>query len=121
MARAIDPTHIGYFASSELVQGLGWEQYPYPVTLDPLWGNSDTMPLESYPARQLAPPVSPSKPTLLDKAGFRSLRRSCAGRRHWTCHVANRNFPIPARIEAAYAVLSELAAEPLGNQEKPVR
>ena len=126
LVHAINATHIGYFASGEMVQGLGWEQYPYPVTLDRLLaGNSDTMALQSNPARQLTPPLSPSRPTLFNKTGstngFAAYVAFVPAEHIGLVMLANRNFPIPARIEAAYSVLSELAAERLGNQEKPVR
>lgn len=127
LARAINATHIGYFASGEMVQGLGWEQYPYPVTLDRLLaGNADTMALPSNTARQLTPPLSPSKPTLFDKTGstngFAAYVVFVPAEHIGLVMLANRNFPIPARIRAAYAVLSELAAERQpGNQEKAGR
>ncbi|HEY5007991.1 MAG TPA: class C beta-lactamase, partial [Caulobacteraceae bacterium] len=36
MRQAVEATHVGYFDMGAMVQGLGWEQYPYPVTLDRL-------------------------------------------------------------------------------------
>ncbi len=123
--RAINATHIGYFASGEMVQGIVWEQYPYPVRLDRLLaGNSDTMALQSNPARELTP-LSPSMPTLFNKTGsangFAAYVAFVPAEHIGLVVLANRNFPIQARIEAACAVLSELAAERLGSQEKPVR
>jgi beta-lactamase class C len=66
--RAVEETQIGYFKSGELVQGLGWEQYPYPVTLERLLaGNSNTMTLDAHAATRLTPRRDGAEPTLFDK------------------------------------------------------
>jgi beta-lactamase class C len=84
--RAVEGTHIGYFKIGEMTQGLGWEQYPYPITLDRLLaGNSGTMILEANAATQLTPPrllqdqrcsTKPAPPT-----GSVSTLRSCRRKR----------------------------------------
>lgn len=54
--RAIEGTHVGYFDTKKMVQGLGWEQYPYPVSLERLLdGNSRAMALEANPVTALIP------------------------------------------------------------------
>ena len=51
LQRAIEDTHTGYVESGELVQGLIWEKYPYPVRLPLLLaGNSDKMIYQAVPA-----------------------------------------------------------------------
>jgi beta-lactamase class C len=51
---AIAATHVGYFQVGDLVQGLGWEQFPYPITLERLLaGNARGMMMEPNAA---APP-----------------------------------------------------------------
>jgi beta-lactamase class C len=112
--RAVEATHIGYFRAGELVQGLGWEQYPYPVTLDRLLaGNSDAMAMKAHAATQLTPPQTPSQPTLFNKTGstngFGAYVAFVPEKKIGIVMLANRNFPIPARIAAAYAVLRQLA------------
>jgi beta-lactamase class C len=114
MRRAVEGTHVGYFRAGEIVQGLGWEQYSYPVTLERLLaGNSDAMILKANPATQLTPPRQPSEPTLFDKTGstngFGAYVAFVPAKRIGIVMLANRNFPIPARIGAAYAVLQQLA------------
>ena len=86
MRRAIEGTHVGYFRTGEMVQGLGWEQYAYPVTLDRLLeGNSDAMIMKAQPATALTPPLAPSRPALFNKTGstngFWQLRRFRAGQK----------------------------------------
>jgi beta-lactamase class C len=110
---AIEATHIGYFRVGEMVQGLGWEQYPYPVTLETLLaGNSATMALEANAARPLVPPLAPAGPTLFNKTGstngFGAYVAFVPAQRIGIVMLANRNFPIPARIAAVHAVLDAL-------------
>ena len=114
MQRAVDGTHIGYFKVGGMVQGLGWEQYPYPVTLEHLLaGNSENIIWESNPAKRLTPPLTPSGPTLFNKTGstngFGAYVAFVPEKKIGIVMLANRNFPIPARIKAAYAILEQLA------------
>lgn len=114
MKRAIEGTHIAYFKVGEMMQGLGWEQYPYPVTLDRLLaGNS--MAGQSHDATELVPPKAPAGAVLFNKTGstngFSSYVAFVPQKKIGIVMLANRNFPIPARIKAAYAVLDLLAAE----------
>jgi beta-lactamase class C len=112
--RAVEGTQVGYFKSGELVQGLGWEQYPYAVTRERLLaGNGDTMAYEAHPATRLAPSRTPSA-TLFDKTGstngFGAYVAFVPQKRIGLVMLANRNFPIAARVTAAYAVLAAAAA-----------
>jgi beta-lactamase class C len=115
MRRAIEGTHVGYFRTGDMVQGLGWEQYAYPVTLDRLLaGNSDAMIMKAQAVAALTPPQIPSRPTLFNKTGstngFGAYVAFVPEKRIGVVMLANRSFPIPARVTAAYAVLEELAA-----------
>ncbi|MGB8403369.1 MAG: class C beta-lactamase [Mycobacterium sp.] len=108
--QAVTATHKGYFAVGDMVQGLGWEQYPYPVTLDQLLaGNSTSMALQPHPVR---PTASPSGPTLFNKTGstdgFGAYAVFVPAKKIGVVLLANKNFPIPARVSAAYAVLEAL-------------
>ena len=110
---AIEATHMGHFRVGEMVQGLGWEQYPYPVTLEALLGgNSATMALEPNVATPLVPPLAPAGPILFNKTGstngFGAYVAFVPAQRIGILMLANRNFPIPARIAAAHAVLDAL-------------
>jgi beta-lactamase class C len=114
MRRAVEATHVGYFEVGAMVQGLGWEQYPYPVSIERLLdGNSQTMSMGTNPARQLSPPRAPSGPTLFNKTGstggFGSYVLFVPEKKIGIVMLANRNFPIPARIKAAYAILEQIA------------
>lgn len=114
MRRAITGTQVGYFRTGEMVQGLGWEQYPYPVPLERLLaGNSRTIIMEANPAARLAPTQAPTGPTLFNKTGstggFGAYVAFVPARRIGIVMLANRNYPIPARVTAAHAILEQLA------------
>ncbi|GGC50088.1 class C beta-lactamase [Chelatococcus reniformis] len=116
LRRAVEATHIGYFKVGGMVQGLGWEQYPYPVALDKLLaGNSTAMIWEANAATRLAPPQPLAGLTLFNKTGstngFGAYVAFVPEKRIGIVMLANRNIPIPARITAAYAVIEQLAAE----------
>jgi beta-lactamase class C len=115
LRQAVEGTHIGYFKVGEMVQGLGWEQYPYPVRLEQLLaGNSTTMSMKPNAATPLASPRVPAEPTLFNKtgstAGFGAYVAFVPAERIGIVILANKNVPIPARITAAYAVLEQIAS-----------
>lgn len=115
LRQAIATTRTGLFRVGPMVQGLGWEQYPWPVPLTALLdGNSAAMALEEQPAHPL-PGRGPAAPeTLFNKTGstrgFGAYLAFVPARRIGIALLANRNWPIPDRIRAAHAVLAEMAA-----------
>jgi beta-lactamase class C len=113
MQRAVDGTHVGYFEVGDMVQGLGWEEYAYPVTLERLLaGNSEAMINESNPAKKLAPPQVAPPATLFDKTGstngFGAYVAFVPEKKIGIVMLANKNYPIPARVRAAHAILDQL-------------
>ncbi|PLC50255.1 class C beta-lactamase [Pollutimonas subterranea] len=111
--RAIKDTHQGYFTVGDMVQGLGWEHYRHPITLDRLLeGNSRGMALEPRIATPLVPPELSSGLTLFNKTGstngFGAYVAFIPQKQIGIVMLANRNFPIPARIRAAYAIMEQL-------------
>ena len=113
MQRAVKGTHVGYFQVGEMVQGLGWEQYPYPITAERLLaGNSATMIHDPNPAKQLERPRAPSARAIFNKTGstggFGAYVAFIPETKIGIVMLANRNYPIPARVKAAYAILEQL-------------
>ncbi|MES2074081.1 MAG: class C beta-lactamase [Pseudomonadota bacterium] len=114
MRRAVEATHVGYFKTGDMVQGLGWEQYAYPLSLPRLLaGNNLAGTVEADTTTRLTPPRAPSGATLFNKTGatngFSNYAAFVPQQRIGVVMLANRNVPIPARITAAYAILQQLA------------
>jgi beta-lactamase class C len=112
MRRAIDGTHVGYFEVDGMVQGLGWEQYPYPVALERLLeGNSEPRIFNPNPAKRVR--GQPAGPRLFNKTGstggFGAYVAFVPEKRIGVVMLANRSYPIPDRVRAAYVILSRLA------------
>lgn len=113
LRRAIDATHVGYFKVGAMVQGFGWEQYPYPLSSALLLaGNSEKIIFEANPARAVAP-TRAEEPRLFDKTGstggFSAYVAFVPAKRIGLVMLANGNLPIAARVAAAYAILDRLA------------
>jgi beta-lactamase class C len=116
--KAIIATHTGYdqLRPGGMIQDLGWEEYKLPVSLAALQaGNSYQIILKPNPVKSLNPPIPPGSDVLLNKTGSTNgfgayiafVPRSKIG----IVLLANRNYPIPARIATAYAILSKLNAD----------
>ncbi|KQQ11955.1 class C beta-lactamase [Methylobacterium sp. Leaf123] len=119
MRQAVHGTQLGYLRVGEMVQGLGWEQFPYPISLERLQaGNGEPMRFEAQPATRLDPPQRPTGAMLFNKTGstngfgaYVAYVAFVPAQRIGLVMLANRAFPMPARIAAAHAVLEALAAE----------
>lgn len=113
LQRAIAMTHTGYYRVGEMTQSLGWERYPYPISLERLQaGNSPAMALESQPATRLAPPETEPGDSLFNKTGstggFGAYAVFVPTQNLGLVMLANKNYPNAARIKAAHAILSAL-------------
>jgi beta-lactamase class C len=113
LRRAIEATQIGYFRSGPVVQGLGWEQYPYPDSREwLLGGNAEEMLFEPQPAYRLKESGT-GEERLFNKTGstggFAAYVALVPTRKIGIVMLANRNYPIPARVEAAWTILDQLA------------
>lgn len=113
LQHAIAITHTGYYRVGEMTQGLGWERYPYPISLERLQaGNSPAMALESQPATRLAPPETEPGDSLFNKTGstggFGAYAMFIPSQNFGLVMLANKNYPNAARIKAAHAILSAL-------------
>jgi CubicO group peptidase (beta-lactamase class C family) len=114
LQRAITDTHKGYFKSAEMIQGLIWEQYPFPVELKQLLaGNSDTMIYQAAIATKLSPPLQPQADVLINKTGstngFAAYVAFIPAQKLGIVILANKNYPIDVRVTAAYQILTALS------------
>lgn len=107
--QAVEGTQVGYFQVGGMTQGLGWEQYPWPVPLPQLQaGNalgrvvSDVVPIAQ----------TPPGPRLFNKTGstrgFGAYVAFVPARQLGIVLLANRGWPIPERVNAAYEILQRL-------------
>ena len=113
LAKAITTTQQGYYRSGPMTQGLGWEAYAYPLPKTQLLaGNTPAMALEPQPVQWQHPPLPASGARLLNKTGstngFGAYALFIPERQIGVVLLANRNYPIPARIEAAWRILQQL-------------
>jgi beta-lactamase class C len=114
LQQAIALTHTGYYSVGDMTQGLGWEMYRYPVTLDGLLaGNSTAMAMQSHQVQWLNPPQAPSGNVLLNKTGstggFGAYVAYVPSKDMGVVILANKNYPNAERVKIAHQILSALA------------
>ncbi|MGA8534300.1 MAG: class C beta-lactamase [Candidatus Tumulicola sp.] len=114
--RAITGTHTGYYRIGAMTQDLIWEQYRYPVDLTRLLaGNSDKMLFEASAATELVPPLPPQDAVLIDKTGstngFGAYVAFVPEKKIGVVILANKSYPIDARVTAAYEILTHLRGD----------
>ena len=113
LQQAITTTHTGYYTVNGMTQGLGWELYPYPITLAALVeGNSSQMALEPHKVDWLTPPQAPHADTLVNKTGstngFGAYVAYVPSRGMGVVILANKNYPNAERVKVAYAILNAM-------------
>jgi beta-lactamase class C len=111
--RAITNTHTGYYQVGGMTQDLIWEQYPYPVELKTLLaGNSDDLILKPNPTVRLDPPSPPQGAVLINKTGstngFSTYVAFIPARKLGVVLLANKRYPIEARVICAHQILIRL-------------
>lgn len=114
LQQAIALTHTGFYRVGEMTQGLGWESYVYPVSEQTLLaGNSPAVSLKANPVTQFETPAAPGAMRLYNKTGstggFGAYVAFVPAKGIGIVMLANRNYPIEARVSAAHAILSQLA------------
>ncbi|NIF19707.1 class C beta-lactamase [Pantoea sp. Cy-639] len=113
LRKAIAITQGGYFQVGAMTQGLGWERYAYPVTLDTLLaGNSPSMIRESQATQALSPAAPAEAAAWYNKTGatngFGAYVAFVPSKQLGIVLLANRNYPNEARVRAAQRILSSL-------------
>ncbi|WP_268903508.1 class C beta-lactamase [Bordetella petrii] len=115
LRRALADTRAGYFRVGPMTQGLIWEWYAYPVSLQALkQGNSASVILEPTPVTALVPPTPARQDAWVNKTGstngFGAYVAFVPQRRIGIVLLANRNYPIEARVAAAHDIARQLDA-----------
>lgn len=113
LQQAIAGTQTGYFKVGDMTQGLGWEMYAHPASLDVLLaGNSTRMALEPHAATRLTPPQPPRPDRLVNKTGstngFGAYVIFVPAKRIGIVMLANKSYPNAERVKAAHGILTAL-------------
>ena len=113
LQQAIATTHAGYYTVNGMTQGLGWERYPYPVTLQALLeGNSTPMAMEPHKVNWLTPAQPQPANVLYNKTGstggFGAYVVYVPSKDMGVVMLANKNYPNAERVKVAHAILSAM-------------
>lgn len=117
LRKAVTDTHTGYFKLGEMIQGLGWEQHPCPITLDQLVaGTSETVIYKPNPVTPVSANNSTDDDKMFDKTGstngFGAYAAFIPKTNTGIVILTNKNIPLTARITAAHQTLQQLSAQP---------
>lgn len=113
LRKAIGITQQGYYRVADMTQGLGWERYAYPISLERLQaGNASPMALEPHAIERFARPQSAEGDQLLNKTGstngFGAYVAILPARQTGLVILANRNYPNAERVRIALQILSAI-------------
>ncbi|WP_443200727.1 class C beta-lactamase [Pseudomonas sp. GM48] len=113
LQQAIALTHTGYYTVGDMTQGLGWELYRYPITLDQLLaGNSTPMAMEPHKVQWLIPSQPQPENLLINKTGstggFGAYVAFVPSKDIGVVILANKNYPNAERVRIAHQILSAL-------------
>ncbi|WP_338801365.1 class C beta-lactamase [Pseudomonas sp. RSB 5.4] len=113
LQKAIAATHTGYYTVGDMTQGLGWERYAYPISLDKLQnGNSTPMAMEAHKVKWLASPQPEPANVLYNKTGatggFGAYVAFVPSKDLGIVILANKNYPNAERVKIAHEIFSAL-------------
>ncbi|MEH0888434.1 ACT family cephalosporin-hydrolyzing class C beta-lactamase [Enterobacter sp. UNJFSC 003] len=102
-----------YWRVGSMYQGLGWEMLNWPVEAETVVDGSDNkIALAPLPAVEVNPPVAPVKASWVHKTGstggFGSYVAFIPEKDIGIVMLANKSYPNPARVEAAFQILNAL-------------
>ncbi|MFB0824904.1 class C beta-lactamase [Chromobacterium violaceum] len=111
LRRVMDASHAAYYRVGDMRQGLGWEGYRYPISLERLLaGNSNEIAFQPQKVEWLNPPRLAEGDVLLNKtgstSGFGAYVLFVPARKVGIVMLANRNYPNAERVRAAFRILS---------------
>ncbi|EML0040983.1 MIR family cephalosporin-hydrolyzing class C beta-lactamase [Enterobacter roggenkampii] len=102
-----------YWRVGAMYQGLGWEMLNWPVDAKTVVGGMDNkVALAPLPVAEVNPPAPPVKASWVHKTGstggFGSYVAFIPEKQLGIVMLANKSYPNPARVEAAYRILDAL-------------
>lgn len=112
MQQALNNNRKGYYQTKHFTQGLGWEMYPLPTTLQMLVaGNSTETILNPQPIQVNKPPMSVLNNVWVNKTGstngFGAYIAYMPTEKTGIVILANKNYPNVERVKAAYTILAK--------------
>lgn len=113
LRRAIALTQTGHFRVGNMLQGLGWEMYEYPASLEELLrGNSAEVMFKPNKVEKLATQTSSENGYLINKTGstngFGAYAVFTPMNQTGLVILANKNYPVTDRITMGYKILNGL-------------
>lgn len=113
LKQAIVSAQTRYFKIDSFFQGLGWEMYDLPINPQAVIAASgNDIALQARQAQALTPPVSAVPASWVHKTGstngFGAYVVFIPQKKVGIVMLANKNYPNPMRVEAAYRILEAL-------------
>lgn len=111
LRQAIARTHVPRLRAGPITQGLVWEQYRYPATLQQLLAGNAAI-LRAEPARPVDAAQS-QQPAYLHKTGstngYSAYVAFVPDKRIGVVLLANKAYPVDQRVTIGYGILSRVA------------
>lgn len=112
MQQALDNNRKGYYQTKHFTQGLAWEMYSLPTTLQMLVaGNSTETILNPQPIQVNEPPMPVLDNVWVNKTGstngFGAYIAYMPAKKTGIVILANKNYPNIERVKAAYTILAK--------------
>ncbi|MDV7070936.1 CMY-2 family class C beta-lactamase [Citrobacter werkmanii] len=113
LRQGIEIAQARYWRIGDMYQGLGWEMLNWPVNADSIINGSDSkVALAALPAVEVNPPAPAVKASWVHKTGsnggFGSYVAFVPEKNLGIVMLANKSYPNPARVDAAWRILEKL-------------
>lgn len=113
LKKALIAAQSRYFQAGEIFQGLGWEMYNWPIDPQRVIADSgNDVALKPRKAKELLPPPPAVRASWVHKTGatngFGAYIVFIPEQNIGIVMLANKNYPNPVRVQAAYNILQAL-------------
>ncbi|WP_145577571.1 class C beta-lactamase [Yersinia mollaretii] len=113
LKQALTAAQSRYFQAGEIFQGLGWEMYNWPIDPQRVIADSgNDVALKPRKAKELLPPPPAVRASWVHKTGatngFGAYIVFIPEQNIGIVMLANKNYPNPVRVQAAYNILQAL-------------
>lgn len=114
LAQAIARTQARYYRVGNMFQGLGWEMYDWPISpAEVIAASGNDIALQARPVTALKAPQSAVASSWVHKtgstSGFGAYIAFIPEKQLGIVMLANKNYPNPERVAAAWQILKTLA------------